>query len=447
MIRRPFYDLASAFASQIFTAEEEAGRVYEAMIGIVTDNKDPEKLGRVKLKLPVLSEQDSTGWVPIVMMGAGKNRGWFFIPERDDEVLVMFEHGDINRPMVVGSLWNGKDKPPDKNPGGNPRRVIKSRAGSKLTFDDDQMKLVIEDGSGKGRITLDSNANKIVIEALAGDACFQTPNGETKIVAKAIELKAGQNLEIHAGKSMAWGATNAKINGSGGVTLSGAKVNLNCGNAQAPAMPQANPQDVPDPYEARGSAEQPRAANASTGTSPPAAPPASAPRGTNSVANVAAQDLPPLEPKPVLLMAQWEKSRVAAGTSVKLQAMAVDMAGKGATFTIRGAADGRDVATLSGTCAGDRIEVSWTTPSTGDISEFKFEVAADGMTTDSGVLVVTQPVEAKLMLDKEAGDSIRARLRSESTGEIIDGVANADGVIRFEAPLGGDYMLMLDDKA
>lgn len=158
-MRRPFFDLASAFASQILTAEEEAGRVYEPMIGIVTDNKDPDKLGRVKVKLPVLSEQDTTWWAPIVMVGAGKNRGWFFIPEKDDEVLVMFEHGDINRPIVVGSLWNGKDKPPDKNPGGNPRRVIKSRAGSKITLDDDQMKLVIEDGSGKGRITLDSNVS------------------------------------------------------------------------------------------------------------------------------------------------------------------------------------------------------------------------------------------------------------------------------------------------
>jgi uncharacterized protein involved in type VI secretion and phage assembly len=76
------------------------------------------------------------------MIGAGKNRGWFFIPEKNDEVLVMFEHGDINRPLVVGSLWNGKDKPPDKNPGGNPRRVIKSRLGSKITFDDDKEQLI-----------------------------------------------------------------------------------------------------------------------------------------------------------------------------------------------------------------------------------------------------------------------------------------------------------------
>jgi uncharacterized protein involved in type VI secretion and phage assembly len=248
---RPPFDLATYFAGQIYQAEAEASHVYEPMIGIVTDNKDPEKLGRVKVKFPVLSEQDTSYWAPIIMIGAGKNRGWFFIPEKDDEVLCLFEHGDICRPLIVGALWNGKDTAPDKNPGGNPRRVIKSRAGSKLTFDDDQMKLIIEDGTGKGKITFDSNGNKIIIEGLAGDVAMMSPAGETKIVAKAIELKAGTNVEIHSGQAMAWGATNVKITGSGGVTMSGSKVNLNCGNAQSPSAPSADPQDIADPYESR----------------------------------------------------------------------------------------------------------------------------------------------------------------------------------------------------
>src|SRR5262252_5813625 len=115
---RPIYDLASLFAAQIRTAEEESARVYEPLVGVVTDNKDPLRLGRVKIKFPVLSEQDTSDWAPVVMLGAGKNRGWFFIPEVDDEVLVMFEHGDLNRPMVIGALWNGKDTTADKNPGG-----------------------------------------------------------------------------------------------------------------------------------------------------------------------------------------------------------------------------------------------------------------------------------------------------------------------------------------
>ena len=245
---RPLYDLASVFADQIRTAETEASRVYEPIIGVVTDNKDPSKLGRVKLKIPTVSDQDSTHWCPIIMLGAGKNRGWFFIPEKDDEVLVMFEHGDLNRPLVVGSLWNGKDKPPDSNAGGNPRRVIKSRLGSKITFDDDKEQLIIEDGAQKGRITFDSKANKITIEALDGDVCFQSPTGDTVIVADSIEMTATSNLEIHAGGAMQWGAGASATIKSSSTTLSGSKVNANNGSAQMPAAPTTSPQDVADPY-------------------------------------------------------------------------------------------------------------------------------------------------------------------------------------------------------
>ena len=241
-------DLANVFAAQIRTAETESSRVYEPVIGIVTDNKDPDKLGRVKLKIPVLSDQDTTFWCPIIMLGAGKNRGWFFIPDKDDEVLVMFEHGDLNRPLVVGALWNGKDKPPDKNPGGNPRRVLKSRLGSKITFDDDKKQLIIEDGVGKGKITFDSQANKITIEAIDGDVCFQTPADDMTIVAQSIEMTANTNLEIHAGDAMQWGAGASATIKSSGTTLSGSKVNTNCGSAQMPSAPTTSPQDVPDPY-------------------------------------------------------------------------------------------------------------------------------------------------------------------------------------------------------
>lgn len=246
------WNLPTYFAEQILNAEAEGGRVYEPLIGIVTDNKDPQKLGRVKLKFPVLSMQDTTDWTPIVMQGAGKNRGWFFIPEIDDEVLVMFEHGDIDRPLVVGALWNGKDKPPDANPdpGENAHRVIKSRQGSRVFFDDsEEPKIILEDGTGKGRITFDAKNNKIIIEALEGDVCFQAPQGDLKIVAKEAELTAKQNLEVHAGQSMSWGTdAEAKLNGGQSTTISGSNVNWNCGNASAPAAPTATPKDVDDPY-------------------------------------------------------------------------------------------------------------------------------------------------------------------------------------------------------
>src|SRR3569623_2359158 len=190
------FDIASAVAGHLHGAEFETNKVFEPVIARVTDNKDPSKLGRVKVKYPVVSQQDTSHWAPIIMLGAGKNRGWYFIPEIDDEVLVLFEHGDFTRPLVVGALWNGKDKPPDKNPGKNPRRLIKSRQGTKITFVDDDdgsdHQQIIEDGTSKGRNTIDSDKNKIIIEALEGDVCFPSPTGDTKIVAKSAELKAGQ---------------------------------------------------------------------------------------------------------------------------------------------------------------------------------------------------------------------------------------------------------------
>ena len=245
------YDLQTHFAASIQQQEKEGSKVYEPVIGVVTDNKDPNKSGRVKVKYPVISNDDASFWAPIVMFGAGKNRGWFFIPEVNDEVLVLFEHGDVNRPQIVGALW-GKAKPPDNNPGKNPRRVIKSRQGSKVTFIDDDdnsiYQITLEDGTGKGKITLDSGNNKIIIEAVAGDVCFQSPQDDMKIVAKAIELKATEKLEFHADTNMQWGTgTSSTIKGPT-TQIVGSTVNFNCGNAQMPEAPTADPKDVADPY-------------------------------------------------------------------------------------------------------------------------------------------------------------------------------------------------------
>lgn len=244
------YDLPSLFAQQHRQAEQEKSKVHEAVIGIVTDNKDPSKLGRVKVKVPILSGDDTTWWAPVIMLGAGKNRGWFFIPEKEDEVLVMFEHGDLQRPIVIGALWNGKDKAADKNPGGVPRRSIKSRAGSLIVFDDENGKIEISDGTKKGKITIDSAANKITIEALEGDVCFQAPKGDIQIVAKSMEMEGkSDSCQAVSGQTMTIGSGAALNMKSGGeVTFSGSKHNDNGGSSKMATAPTASPQDVADPY-------------------------------------------------------------------------------------------------------------------------------------------------------------------------------------------------------
>ena len=102
-------DLLSVIAPQ---TQLQPGQTF--LVGIVTDNQDPQGLGRVKVKFPTLTEEHNSNWARIVATGAGSNRGIYWLPEVDDEVLVCFEHGDIHRPYVIGGVWNGKDPTPRK---------------------------------------------------------------------------------------------------------------------------------------------------------------------------------------------------------------------------------------------------------------------------------------------------------------------------------------------
>ena len=115
-----------------------ANLLYGVMVGVVTNNQDPEGLGRVKVRFPWLSNEDESGWARIAAPMAGKERGMYFLPEVEDEVLVGFEHGDVRFPYVLGALWNGQDAPPAKNDDGkNNLRVIKSRSGHLIRLNDE----------------------------------------------------------------------------------------------------------------------------------------------------------------------------------------------------------------------------------------------------------------------------------------------------------------------
>lgn len=114
-----------------------SGQMPGLVEAIVIDNKDPEQLGRVKVKFPTLPEAPESFWARLVMPMAGRNRGWMTIPEIEDEVLVAFVHGDFQHAIVLCSLYNGQDTPPYANEDGeNNLRVFQSRSGHRLTFDD-----------------------------------------------------------------------------------------------------------------------------------------------------------------------------------------------------------------------------------------------------------------------------------------------------------------------
>jgi uncharacterized protein involved in type VI secretion and phage assembly len=197
------------------------GQVFGVAVGIVTDNKDPNGLGRVRVRFPWLGDATASFWARVATPMAGKERGVYFLPEVDDEVLVAFHHGRVDAPVVLGGLWNGKDKPPADNADGrNNIRVIKSRSGHLVRLDDSDGKEKIEiiDKSGKNKLVIDTAANTVTIAADA-DIVIQSANGKLALSGKIVEIKSTDSAEI--------GSKAVKVNADGHLTLKGQNVDIN----------------------------------------------------------------------------------------------------------------------------------------------------------------------------------------------------------------------------
>ena len=198
------------------------GRLFGVVVGLVTNNQDPDNLGRVKLKFPWLSDSEESHWARVAAPMGGKDRGAYFLPEVEDEVLVAFEHGNARFPYVLGALWNGKDAPPATNGDGkNNLRVIKSRSGHLVKLNDEDGKETIEivDKSGKNSVVIDTAGNTITITS-DKDIALAAANGTIKLEAQKIELKSSADAKIEAGAGM-------DVKASGTLNVKGATVNIN----------------------------------------------------------------------------------------------------------------------------------------------------------------------------------------------------------------------------
>ena len=226
-------------------------RIYGVLVGVVTNNKDPEKLGRVKLKLPLRDSTSETEWARIATLMTGKEMGSFFLPEVGDEVLVAFNDGDVRRPYVIGMLWNSNEKPPETNEDGkNNIRKFKSRNGNEIIFCDEDSKekitlktkkgqtvllndegsgkLEIKDSSGKNMMTIDGAQNQITLNSdmkitIQSKSCKinidSTQNSiaiesamQLKIKAQTISIEAGASLDIKSDGILNIKGTMVKIN-------------------------------------------------------------------------------------------------------------------------------------------------------------------------------------------------------------------------------------------
>lgn len=241
----------------VFDGETSDGGIQGVVVGIVTDNEDPKDLGRVKLRFPWRDADDESYWARIATTMTGDGYGTYFLPEVDDEVLVAFENGDIHNPFVVGSLWNGQQRPPQNNSeGNNDTREIRSRSEHAITFDDgDEGSITIEtsggheiriddskgsetvsirDENGDNAISLDSSAGEVAIEA-ASKLDLKAPKIEINGT-KTVTLSGGTGVDISSKNKVSL-SSNAqvaisssglmKLDATGPMTLRGALIQLN----------------------------------------------------------------------------------------------------------------------------------------------------------------------------------------------------------------------------
>ncbi|WP_010183106.1 phage baseplate assembly protein V [Sphingomonas sp. PAMC 26605] len=201
-------------------ARESDGFLRGLAVGVVTDNKDPEQLGRVRVRLPQQQDSDTSFWARIAVPMAGAARGIWFLPEIGDDVVVGAECGDPAHLIVLGGLWTQNAAPPETNDDGkNDVRMIKSRAGHTLAFDDGsdpEVALSLADGKrlllNRDGVTLeDGQGNRIVIDATGSSVSIES--------ATQLQLKS-QSISIEAGASLA-------LKASGTLTIQGALVQIN----------------------------------------------------------------------------------------------------------------------------------------------------------------------------------------------------------------------------
>ncbi len=201
----------------------------------VVDLKDPDSLGRIKISFPWL-DSEQTEWVRMMVPHAGKDRGWYALPEIDDEVLVGFEHGNTDHPLVLGCLYNKENAPMQEAVSDeNDIKMFMTRGGNKIVFKDKdgEEQIVISQKDGKNQIVLDISGPSISIST-EGDVSVKGKNMKVE-TDEGFELKAGSdiklqgaNIELKAdGNIKSEAGSNQDIAGNAQVNVKGGMINLN----------------------------------------------------------------------------------------------------------------------------------------------------------------------------------------------------------------------------
>lgn len=194
--------------------------VHGLQVGIVSSNEDDEGEFRVRVRLPVVDNDDDGIWARVASIDAGSSRGVFIRPEVGDEVVVGFFDDDPRRAVILGMLHSSANAAPLQGSNANNEKVYQSRSQMKLYFNDDTKVMTLSTPGGNS-ITLSENDQAIKVNDQNGNKIEMTSDGITIESAKALTLKASTELKLESGTSFgAKGGTDLKLEGTASAELS-----------------------------------------------------------------------------------------------------------------------------------------------------------------------------------------------------------------------------------
>jgi len=162
----------------------------ESQTAIVVENADPEGLGRIKVQFPWQQiVGGTTPWIRMISPHGGGDKGFHFIPEIEEEVLVGFEGGNAEHPYVMGSLYNGNAKPEEWKTEANDVKAIRTRSGHTIE---------LNDTDGEEKINIYDNEGSIITFDTQAKSLYITATENIEFTAKNIKMIAEENIELEA---------------------------------------------------------------------------------------------------------------------------------------------------------------------------------------------------------------------------------------------------------
>jgi uncharacterized protein involved in type VI secretion and phage assembly len=189
-------------------------------IGIVTQlENDPDGENRILVRLPIISGDEQGIWARVSTLDAGSDRGSFFLPEIDDEVIVGFINGDPDHPVILGMMNSSAKPAPLTAADANHEKGFTTRSKMKFIFNDDKKSVVLETPAGK-KITVDEDAGIIQIEDDFSNKITMDSAGIALESPKDITIKATGDVKIDGMNVTITANAQFKASGSAGAELS-----------------------------------------------------------------------------------------------------------------------------------------------------------------------------------------------------------------------------------